>query len=298
MKAPDYLVVGHVTRDLVADGFRIGGTATFAAMAARALGYRVGVLTSAGDDLPLAPVFRGIELRVVPAVGSTTFENIYHDGHRTQFVRSTAARLTAAHIPPEWRGARIVHLGPLVQEVDPDMVDAFPPDALIGVTPQGWLRAWDGTGRVGFQVWKAAQRILTRADAMVLSLEDVGNDQAQLDGYLSLARLAAVTQSWQGATLHCRGRSVSFPAYNVPEVDPTGAGDVFATAFFIGLAETGDPEEAARFANAAASFAVQGVGYSTVAGRAAIEDRLHNGVLRDGSAPGAVPVGVDQGTEE
>ncbi|MDI7274953.1 MAG: PfkB family carbohydrate kinase [Anaerolineae bacterium] len=280
MNAPDYLVVGHVTCDLVPGGFRVGGTATYAAMTARALGYRVAVLTSAGTDLPLATTFAGIDLRVVPATRSTTFENVYRDGYRVQFIRASAARLTARDLPEEWRRARIVHLGPLDQEVEPALVDAFPAETLIGVTPQGWLRRWDADGRVSSRRWTEARRILRRADAMVLSREDVGNDEEELNRYLSLARLAAVTESWQGATLHHRGRSVVFPAYNVREVDPTGAGDVFAAAFFISLAETGDPEEAARFANAAASFAVEGEGYSTVATRAAVEERLRSGVLR------------------
>lgn len=281
MSIPDYLVVGTVTRDLIAGGgYRIGGTATYSAVTARALGCRVAVLTSAGDDLPLADLFDGIDLRVIPAPQTTTFENIYYDGRRRQYVRAVAAHLTPADVPPEWRRARIAHLGPLVQEIGPEMVDVFPAETLVGVTPQGWLRAWDATGLVRNQPWSSAPRILARADAMVLSPEDVGGDSAQLAQYVGLARLAAVTHSWQGATLYHQGRQVTYPAYHVSEIDPTGAGDVFAAAFFIRLAETGDPPEAARFANAAASFAVEGEGISTIASRSAVEERLRNGILR------------------
>ncbi len=281
MSTPDYLVVGHVTRDLVPGGYRIGGTATFAAMTARALGYSVGVLTSASDDLPLAETLEGIALHVVPAAASTTFENIYYDGRRRQYVRSVAARLTPEDVPGEWRRARIVHLGPLVQEIGLEMVGLFPTATLIGVTPQGWLRQWDGTGRVRPCAWASAERFLERADAMVLSPEDVGGDHAELERYVGLARLAAVTRSWQGATLFYQGRAVDVAAYNAPEVDPTGAGDVFAAAFFIRLSETGDAEEAARFANAAASFSIEGEGYSAIASREQVEERLRSGVLRD-----------------
>ncbi|MGQ9682357.1 MAG: PfkB family carbohydrate kinase [Anaerolineae bacterium] len=286
MQTPDYVIVGHVTRDLVPGGFRVGGTATYAAMTARALGYRVGVLTSAGPDLPPADLFAGMDVVVVPADESTTFENIYHAGRRAQYVRATAAPLTAADLPEAWRRAPIVHLGPLVQEVDPALARAFTNATFIGVTPQGWLRRWDETGRVGIAVWTSAPQVLARADAMVLSREDVGNDEAQLAHYLTLARLAAVTQSWQGATLYHDGTETSFAAYDVPEVDPTGAGDVFAAAFFIRLRETGQAAEAARFANAAASFAVEGLGYSTIAGRAAVEERLHSGSFRSRSGTG------------
>jgi len=39
-------------------------------------------------------------------------------------------------------------------------------------------------------------------------------------------------------------------------VDPTGAGDVFAAAFFIRLSQTRDPWEAARFATQVAARSV------------------------------------------
>ena len=44
------------------------------------------------------------------------------------------------------------------------------------------------------------------------------------------------------------------------EVDPTGAGDVFAAAYLIRYHETGDPYEAAQFANLVASFSVEAPG--------------------------------------
>lgn len=283
MDTPDYVIVGHVTRDLVPGGFRVGGTATFAALAARALGYRVGILTSASTDLPLQKVLAGIEMQVIPAAQSTTFENIYHGGKRLQYVRATAAALTPAHLPPAWRQAPIVHLGPLVQEVEPGLAQAFAAETLLGVTPQGWLRRWDADGLVRCTRWHTAPQVLARADAMVLSREDVGNDEAELRHYLELARLTAVTRSWQGASLFQQGVETTYPAFDIREVDPTGAGDVFAAAFFIRLYETRNPAEAARFANAAASFAIEGEGYSTIASRAAVEERLDNGSFRQGS---------------
>ena len=40
------------------------------------------------------------------------------------------------------------------------------------------------------------------------------------------------------------------------EIDPTGAGDIFATSFFIRLRQTQDPWESARFATIIASRSV------------------------------------------
>jgi sugar/nucleoside kinase (ribokinase family) len=56
--------------------------------------------------------------------------------------------------------------------------------------------------------------------------------------------------------LFWHGDSRRFRPPNVQEVDPTGAGDVFAAAFFVRLLNTRDPWEAARFANRMAAVSV------------------------------------------
>jgi sugar/nucleoside kinase (ribokinase family) len=55
-----------------------------------------------------------------------------------------------------------------------------------------------------------------------------------------------------------------FPAPPQPEVDPTGAGDVFAAAFFINLYETNDPWASARFANQVAALSITRAGLAGV----------------------------------
>src|SRR3989337_556742 len=52
----DYLIIGHLTRDLIPRGARLGGTVTYAGLMARALGLRVGIVTSWAADLPLGPL--------------------------------------------------------------------------------------------------------------------------------------------------------------------------------------------------------------------------------------------------
>jgi sugar/nucleoside kinase (ribokinase family) len=57
-------------------------------------------------------------------------------------------------------------------------------------------------------------------------------------------------------------------------VDPTGAGDVFATSFLLRYHETGDAVEAAAFAACAASCAVEGLGTSTLGDREEVQRRM------------------------
>lgn len=250
----DYLVIGHVTQDMTPEGPVIGGTAAFAARTARALGCRVGVVTSARPDLDLSPALTGVICHCLPAEATTTFENVYTPSGRRQTVRAVAERLNLAAIPPQWRRSPIVHLGPVAQEVDPALVAAFPM-SLVGVTPQGWLRRWDEKGEVAACIWAGAEAVLSRATAVVLSPEDI-SDEAALAEYARRAHILVVTRGAAGSTVTWAGESRHFPAPSVAEVDPTGAGDVYAAAFFVRLYETRDPWEAARFATCLAALSV------------------------------------------
>jgi 1D-myo-inositol 3-kinase len=277
---PDYLVIGHVTRDIQKDGSVLpGGTVTYAALTARNLGRQVGVVTSCANDIKLDSLLERVEVASWPAEATTTFENVYLNGRREQYVRAVASPLRLEHIPEKWREVPLVHLGPLVMEVSSELIDAFP-RAIIGVTPQGWMRRWDASGLVSTAPWASAQRILSRADVLILSEEDTGGDRTILDSYLKMARLAVVTDGRHGAVVCTPSGRRSLPAYCVEEVDPTGAGDVFAAAYLTALSQDRDPYRAAQFANAVASFSVEARGLAGIPLLSQVRERLTNGVLR------------------
>jgi sugar/nucleoside kinase (ribokinase family) len=270
MNCPDYLVVGHITKDLLCGGFTVGGTVTYSGLTARNLGRRVGVVTSASPDLDLREALPGIEVVNVPSSVTTAFQNIYHNGTRQQFIKAVAERITAEAIPPRWYHSPIVQLGPLVREFDEEVAHLFK-GSLIGVTPQGWLRQWDDEGRVSPVVWAAPEKVLPFARVLVLSEEDVGGDMALVQEYIELTETVVVTAGWKGSTVYHRGQRRYFPAREVSEVDPTGAGDVYAAAYLVRLKEIGDPWEAAHFANCVASFSVEKLGVTGIPGRQQVE---------------------------
>ncbi|MBE9507618.1 MAG: ribokinase [Chloroflexi bacterium] len=260
----DYLVIGHVTRDLVDGAFTIGGTVSYAARTASALGCRVGVVTSASPELDPGQVLEGALVARFPAAATTTFENIYTPNGRRQILHTVAARLTPEMVPSHWQVAparTIVHLGPVARECDPALVSAFG-DAFVGLTPQGWMRRWDQDGRVSRRRWEEAEKLLPRADAVVMSEEDVAGDETLMAQYAAQTRLLVVTRGKAGCTVYESGQSRRFPAPAVREVDPTGSGDVFAAAFFLRLQRGGDPWMAARFANCVAARSVTRQGLS------------------------------------
>jgi sugar/nucleoside kinase (ribokinase family) len=280
--APEYLVVGHVTRDVTPGapgGFVYGGTALFAALTASHLGHRAAILTRCAPEPGLSALVQGLDLQRVPAEVTTTFENVYGPSGRVQYVRAAAPPIPAQAIPPRWLRAPLVHLGPVAQEVPPELVEAFPETAMVGATMQGWLRAWPGDGRVRNVPWPEAERVLSRVDALIFSPEDVEQDAALIRYYAGLARLAVVTEARNGCTVWHEGRQVRYPPFEAREVDPTGAGDVFAAAFFLRYTASRDVDAAARYANCAASFAVEGRGTAALPDAAAVEHRLRTGRL-------------------
>jgi hypothetical protein len=106
----DYLVIGHMTYDITPNGPRLGGTATYSALMAEALGMKVGIITSWGSELPLGPL-REIPIVSYPTDRSTTFENTYTPEGRQQIVSYIAPNLDYYLIPEPWRNTPIVHLG-------------------------------------------------------------------------------------------------------------------------------------------------------------------------------------------
>jgi sugar/nucleoside kinase (ribokinase family) len=241
----DYFVLGTVTRDVVAGGdHAAGGTGAFAAATARALGQRVGLCARFADDVDLSAL-DGVLVMRQPSDVTTTFENRYEPGGRVQALHARASELTLEGVPAAWLQSPIVHLGPLAQDLDPALVERFP-GALLGVTPQGWMRAWDADRRVHACDWAAPEAVLQRADAVVLSIEDAGGDWPRIERWATAAKLLVVTDAERGAIVYCRGLRRLFPPPQVDVRDPTGAGDIFAAAYLVEYRARRDPWEAAR----------------------------------------------------
>lgn len=252
----DYLVIGHITQDVTLNGPVIGGTASYAALTARALGLRVGIVTAYDTEaLAMPPELKGITISAIPAEYSTTFENIITPQGRVQYIHHRAPELDVSHIPETWRHTPIVHLGPVANEVEPGLARAFS-ESFVGLTPQGWLRDWDGDHRVRLGEWPEASFVLEKANAAVISIEDVRGDESRIEEMTSSIRVLVVTEGAAGCRVYWNGDLRHFKAPVEKEVDPTGAGDIFAAAFFYRMANTRDPWEAARFANQLAAISV------------------------------------------
>jgi sugar/nucleoside kinase (ribokinase family) len=260
----DYLVIGHVTHDILPGGTRVlGGTASYASLTAAALGRAVGIVTSLSADANLAPLDTLTTLVRTPSATTTTFENVYVNGHREQYVYTPAAPLTPDVIPHAWRTTPIVHLGPIMRECDPALADHYTGKTFLGLTPQGWMRSSNARGHVFPTPWAEAGHLLPLASAVVLSIEDIGGNWDLAAFYAQQTHVLVVTCGWDGGTIFLDGQPTTFPAVPVTQVDPTGAGDIFATAFFIALASGARPLAATAFAACLAAHSVTRVGLAS-----------------------------------
>jgi len=285
--APDFLTIGHVTRDILPDQtFSLGGTVSFAALTAYHLGLVVAITTCADAELlaELPARLPEIGLAVHTSSATTAFVNTYHEGFRTQYLRARADQLQLEDVPEAWRKAPVVLFGPLDQELSPSLVRLFPrhPGSIFAATPQGWLRRWDEDGRVWPTPWAAAGEILPLLDVLLLSHEDLlpfaNGNRTDADTMLShwsmQVPLLVATDGRHGATLFQHGIAERFPAYPAHEVDPTGAGDVFAAAFLVHYHRHGDPRKAVNFANCVSSLSIEHEGIAGIPTMEMVRERI------------------------
>ncbi|MBE9523882.1 MAG: hypothetical protein IMY76_02205, partial [Chloroflexi bacterium] len=170
----DYLAIGHITCDLTPTGERIGGSVSYAALTAHSLGLKVGIVTAWGEDGSLGPL-SNIPIAGIVCEQSTTFSNHETTHDRIQTLHHIAPSIEYHHIPETWRNTPIVHLGPVAQEISPKIIRNFP-RSFVGVSAQGWLRCWNDDGNIFASDWADAHDTLAQADAVIISIEDVGND--------------------------------------------------------------------------------------------------------------------------
>jgi sugar/nucleoside kinase (ribokinase family) len=266
MSRTSFLAIGHASRDEFPDGqWRLGGSALYGAATAAKLGADVTLVTRVG------PAERGAletlcgELGITPCVLSgdvtTTFGFSYDAaGSRTLRLLAKAAPITRADVGP-LPPPSVVFLGSVARELGPSLFEPWP-GAMVVLAAQGMLR--------GVDRWAQALTLLPHVAAVVVSEEDGADDLAW-----RACTTVVVTRGERGSDVYAGATTTHVPAFRADAVaDPTGAGDAYAAALGVGLAEGLDIVAAATFASAAASFAVEGLGMSGLADRGRVRERM------------------------
>jgi sugar/nucleoside kinase (ribokinase family) len=286
-RTPEYLVIGHICADLHPEGkVVLGGTALYSALTAARLGWRTAVLTRGlygrsvhGHMVPSLDQFADeLSIIVQEADSTTMFVNTYVAGRRTQQLPHWAGPIDLRGLPPHWRNAKIVHLGPIAQEIDPKQTGGLTAE-FLGATPQGWMRHWpEGGGRVTTAHLRLPPNLVGGLDGIVVSDEEIADCRDTVEAVGS-RRLGAITMGDNGSRVIYGGRTEHVAAYKVDVADATGAGDTYAAAFFIKATDrTLSAVKAARFASAVSALSLTGIGVEGIPTSAAVDRFLETAV--------------------
>ena len=229
--SPDYLVIGHITRDLVEGGSRPGGTVLYSGITAQRMGLHVAMFTSCPVDL-LPEELEGFDLINQPTENITTFKNLYSASGREQYLVEKAQDLDISLVPENLKKAKIVQLGPVAGEINPEF-DQQLLSSSICYSLQGWLRDWDENGKIhpispgDFNLPEG------KKTAAFLSIEDLGKNRETIDQLRKDFPFLVLTKGYEGAEIFLSEEIFTITAKPAIEKDPTGAGDIFAAAFMI-----------------------------------------------------------------
>ncbi|MGH2865126.1 MAG: PfkB family carbohydrate kinase [Solirubrobacteraceae bacterium] len=272
----DYTTVGHVTIDVLEDGStQPGGAAFYSALQAARLGLRTQIVTRGNEreiEQLLEPHRNELELRIQPARHTTTLQTSGQGESRSQRVLAWAGPI-AEDLEFD---TSILHLAPVTRETPWRWRGTV---GFLGLTPQGLARTWDAPrGRVGgCTPSRAASLVAARCDAMVVSEHERICCNRLIERASDTGAIVAITAGDRPSTILMPDGctlELAVPFVEAP-LEDLGAGDVFAAAFFIALAEGQPVLEAVGLGNAAAAVRMSGHGGDAVGGTGAIDARVH-----------------------
>lgn len=262
---PELVAVGHVTHDLYGEAYVAGGCAYYGARTAHGLGARVGLVTTVGRDFRCSDALDGLELSLEREGETTLFINTYRpDGVRIQRALAQAPPVAPSQLPAGWERAPVIFVAPVMGEVDLKSWRAAVSPRVLGIGVQGWIKEATSDGSVVPKPWQVEQELLRGVDAACISEDDYAQQPDLLERLLAAVRVVAFTHGKKGCDVYVQGQlSARVGIFPTSESDPTGAGDVFSSAFFLSLGRGLSPADAARAGAAAASIIVEGRGGET-----------------------------------
>lgn len=247
-ETPQVVVVGAACRDLVDDderGWRLGGGASYSALALARLGLRVGALVVA-DELAASSTeldmvrAAGVDVHVIPDSRGPIFINLETPDGRVQHTPQVSDPVDPAALPAAWRSAKAWMLAPVAAEVQDEWAVIPPADALVALGWQGLLRVLK-EGAPVHHLQPSPSAVVRRADVIGVGADDV--DDATTPEHLALflkpGSTMLFTNGIHGGTAYTVGETPDRLEprhwHSIPirkYVDPVGAGDTFLSGVF------------------------------------------------------------------
>jgi 1D-myo-inositol 3-kinase len=250
-REPVVVIAGHVTHDRTPGGVVAGGPAYHGAHTYRGLGASPRLVTAVGHD------FAGDDAIGVPA-------EIRRGGSTTELaggrLAARAQPVLAVDLPEAWRRCDVLHLAPVLAEVDLARWAQIANARLVAISVNGWTSVPGPDNTVVRRRWDIDRRGLMVVDVACVSERDLLDQGDLLDRLIGAVPIIAVTRGALGADVIVRGGSTRVGTYRTDAVDLTAAGPAFAAGFFYGIARGLAPIEAAQLAAASASIVIEGRG--------------------------------------
>ena len=267
-------LIGNPTHDTLSINKKtvqaLGGTVWYAALFLAGLGRRVAVVGIGDDKIKRRLARRGVDVRHFSDAGPVTvFENTYSAGIRKQ--RAWAGGdIHLTDVPEAAFDARGLLVGPVLQEVDPEIIRT-PRSGCLILDAQGFLRQLSTAGEVVLRMTPDVEMALRHCDilkvdareaAVITSTSDIETAGSVL--HRMGPKMVIITRGGDGALFYDGARFMQITAPEVDVVDPTGAGDVFSAAFLVRYIASGNLVAAGRFAVTAAALSTRGFGASAL----------------------------------
>lgn len=255
------VVVGHITLDEYNGKLVPGGSAYYCSQTYLALGAEVKLVSTIGEDFQFNEVFNDLDT-FVKRIGKTTqFINIYKkDSIRQQISIAQAEPIRPDEIPEDFKECEVLHLAPVLGEIDIKMWVNLVKSKLVAIGLQGWLRRIDESKIVLPKICDISDEELKKLNIVCLSEEDIQGQSDLLERLIKFVPIVALTHGVHGCDIYKDGIKNSYGVYRTVEVDPTGAGDVFASGFFHGIASGKSEMEASYLGAGLASVIVEDLG--------------------------------------
>ena len=251
-------VIGNIARDLF-DGLppRIGGGPYYAARALRVLGRPAQILTrcAEADREALLPdlVALGVPVTCRSAERTSTFAIRYNGERRFMQVEAIGHSWTPEDVrDPALDGIESVHVAPLLRSDFPaETLAELSRGRRVSLDAQGLVRP----ARTGTLVLDADfdPEMLRHISILKLAEEEadalLDEVTAQTVAGLGVPEVL-VTLGPRGSIVFAEGREEFVPAHEVRDVNPTGAGDAYTTAYLAAWSDGVAPVAAARVATA------------------------------------------------
>ena len=250
---PDVVVVGSACRDLVDDdprGWRLGGGASYSALALARLGLRVGAIVVADEPAAGSSEIEmirdaGVDVRIQPGSRGPIFINTETPTGRIQETPQVSDPVDPAALPDAWRSARAWMIAPVAAEIPDIWAEIPPPHSHVALGWQGLLRVLAPGARVHHRQ-PFTSPVVWRANLIGVGVDDI-DDVTSASDLATLLRPGAemlLTDGIHGGNAHRIGPHGTIAStrhwHSIPiqsYVDPVGAGDSFLSGVFAAQVE-------------------------------------------------------------